>query len=135
MATPSVRPDSPPPPSLPPREPVSCPRCAAPCETSQEYCLECGFRLPAAPTGVIASLGGAWRRRLPWYPGDWIWLALALLPVAALGAAVAIFASRETPGQRTIVATTAPGPTAAALRAMAPAATAPTRTQPRRTVT
>jgi cell division septation protein DedD len=125
-----VRPGSPPPASLPPGESLTCPRCAAPCEASQEYCLECGLRLPAAPAGLVASLGGAWRRRLPWYPGDWIWLALALLAVAALGAAVAIFASRETPGRRTIVATTAPGPTAAARRTTAPAVTAPTRTQP-----
>ena len=66
------------------------------------------MRLPVAPSGVVASLGSAWRRRLRWYPGDWIWVALALFAIAALGAAVAILASPEEKTRRTLVATIAP---------------------------
>jgi hypothetical protein len=39
-------------------------------------------------------LASAWRRRLPWYPGDWIWPVLGLLIVAALAGAVAILAQK-----------------------------------------
>jgi hypothetical protein len=59
-----------------------CPRCETPFVEGQEYCLECGAPLPAG-TGVVAVLGSAWRRRLGWYPGDWIWPALLALAVAA----------------------------------------------------
>jgi len=86
-----------------------CPRCRQPIEPGQEYCLECGARLPGPPTGVVAALGAAWRRRLRWYPGDWIWAALALLFIAALGALVAITASGGNSQETTIVATTSPG--------------------------
>jgi hypothetical protein len=72
-----------------------CPRCAAPYADGQEYCLECGGRLPAAP-GLTTRLGNRWRRRLGWYPGDWIWPALLALAVA-VGAGVlsAIFLADE----------------------------------------
>ena len=49
-----------------------CPRCETPYNPGQEYCLECGSRLPARG-GMAARLGTVWRRRLGWYPGDWIW--------------------------------------------------------------
>ncbi len=87
----------------------ACPRCGEPLAPQQEYCLECGLRLPGPPTGAVAALGSAWKRRLRWYPGDWIWVALALLAVAAAGAAVAVAASRENSNAAPIVATTAPG--------------------------
>jgi hypothetical protein len=93
------------------------------------------LRLPVAPTGVVASLGSAWRRRLRWYPGDWIWVALALLAIAALGAGLAILASREENARQTLVATIAPAAAAspaqrtrsrgAPRRRQEPAATAP----------
>jgi hypothetical protein len=87
----------------------ACPRCGAPAAASQEYCLECGLRLPAA-RGVVPTLGRAWQRRLPWYPGDWIWPALLGLVIAALGAAGAIASSDDDGDRRseTIVATTSP---------------------------
>ena len=88
-----------------------CPRCGAPYEPHQEYCLDCGLRLPAEATGVVAALGGAWRRRLRWYPGDWMWVVLGLLGIAALGAGLAVLASRGGPAPETIVATTSPGVT------------------------
>jgi hypothetical protein len=72
-----------------------CPRCSAPYAGGQEYCLECGERLPAAP-GLTTRLGNRWRRRLGWYPGDWIWPALlALLVAVAAGLLSAIFLADE----------------------------------------
>ena len=32
--------------------------------------------------GTVASLRRGWVRRVGWYPGDWVWLALAALVVA-----------------------------------------------------
>jgi cell division septation protein DedD len=93
-----------------PRAADACPRCGAAYEPDQEYCVECGLRLPR-PTGSVAALGAAWRRRLGWYPGDWIWLAVALLLVAAAGATAAILATRPEPRETTFVATTTLGVT------------------------
>jgi hypothetical protein len=62
-----------------------CPRCDTPVAQGQEYCLECGAPLPVE-AGLVAALGSAWRRRLGWYPGDWIWPALLALAVAAVAA-------------------------------------------------
>src|SRR5512133_2506613 len=87
---PDEQPAPPPPPSA---EGGECPRCGTPYEPFQEYCLECGLRLPVSH-GFIPVLASAWRRRLPWYPGDWIWPVLGLLIVAALAGAVAILAQK-----------------------------------------
>ena len=101
-----------------------CPRCGTPYADRQEYCLECGQRLPAS-AGLVARLGTAWRKRLGWYPGDWIWPALlALLVAVAAGVASAIWlADDSSSANDTVVATsdtvssrrdtsTAPEPTA-----------------------
>jgi hypothetical protein len=66
-----------------------CPRCDAERAREQEYCVECGSRLPAL-TGAIPALRRGWLRRLGWYPGDWIWVSVLTLVVAIAGAAVAI---------------------------------------------
>src|ERR671936_2935599 len=97
-----------------------CPRCGTPYEQSQEYCLECGSRLPAAG-GLLPRLGSAWRRRLGWYPGDWIWpTLLALVIAAAAGAASAIWlAARSSANDQTLVAT-APTATSVQTTASAP---------------
>ena len=73
----------------------------------QEYCLECGSRLPASG-GLIVRLGTGWRRRLGWYPGDWIWPTLAALVIAAAaGAASAIWLTdRSSANDQTLVETT-----------------------------
>jgi hypothetical protein len=71
-----------------------CPRCGTPYEPVQEYCLECGLRLPATH-GLIPILATAWRRRVPWYPGDWVWPVLAALVIAALAAGIAILATND----------------------------------------
>jgi hypothetical protein len=96
----------------------SCGSCGASLDTAQEYCLECGARVQR-PSGAIHALGSAWRRRLPWYPGDWIWPSLGAAVLAALGATGAILATTGSHGRgiETIVATTSIPP--------APATTAP----------
>jgi hypothetical protein len=104
-----------------------CPTCSAETEPGQEYCLECGARVPMAPRGLAANIGRAWRRRLRWYPGDWLPVVLALLVIAALATAAAVYAGGEedeaAPG-RTIVATAPPDVTATETAA------APTETEP-----
>jgi hypothetical protein len=107
----------------PPREPETatqprCPRCGTPHEPNQEYCLECGLRLPGQVTGVVPRLGLAWRRRLGWYPGDWVWPSLLALVIAALaGIGAAAFVSHDKSGTpyvtrtspaETVIPTTAP---------------------------
>lgn len=93
MGVPPEPPDElPGPPPPPDAEGGECPRCGTPYEPFQEYCLECGLRLPVQ-RGIIPVLATAWRRRVPWYPGDWIWPVLGLLIIAALAAAVGILAT------------------------------------------
>lgn len=90
-----------------PAAPGTCPRCDAPTDPDQAYCVDCGLRLPAA-TGAIPTLRRAWLRGFGWYPGDWVWAALLALVVAALGAAGAVvLAGREHGGGTTFAATTA----------------------------
>jgi hypothetical protein len=114
-----------------------CPRCETPYSPGQEYCLECGSRLPAR-SGLVARLGSGWRRRVGWYPGDWIWPALlALLIAAGAGAASALWlADRSSANDQTVVATspgasslqqtqTAPEPTTAPTTATTATAPAP----------
>ena len=129
-----------------PAQERACPRCGAPAQPLQEYCLECGLRLPG-PEGVVAVLALGWRRRFRWYPGDWIWPTLLALAVAASSAAVLIVIRADEPpaAPRTIVATTEqPATTAVTTRAAPPEAqlpttpgtgraTAPGRTTPRQT--
>jgi zinc-ribbon domain len=113
-----------------PEQEERCPRCGTPYSPSQEYCLECGARLPTR-SGLVARLGGAWRRKLGWYPGDWIWPSLlALLIAAAAGAASALWLTdRSSANDQTVVATT---PGASSLQqtqtAPEPTTTAPTTT-------
>jgi len=69
-----------------------CPRCGAPHDPLQEYCLECGLRLVALPqqryTRTIV-----WSRESP----VWLWIALAALLLVALaaGGIVALAASDD----------------------------------------
>jgi hypothetical protein len=122
------------PPAAPPRRAVEggdCPRCGTPYAPGQEYCLECGLRLPIAG-GVVAVLRRVWRRRIPWYPGDWIWPVLLGLVIAALGAAAAIhFSPASKSSSSTVVATGPAGSTAPTTTAPEqPTTTAPTGTAP-----
>jgi hypothetical protein len=112
-----------------------CPRCGTATEPLQEYCLECGLRLRTP--GLVPALAQGWRRRLPWYPGDWIWPSLAALVVATLAASAAIVWTRdaESAASETLVGDTTPLPTTTAplepTTAQAP--TVPTTTTPTRT--
>jgi hypothetical protein len=88
-----VEPPPPPPPGAapppPPAEPGRCPNCGAPHDVYQEYCLECGRRLPGAFVG--GRYAEIWRRDSP----VWLWAALAALLLVALisGAVVALAAT------------------------------------------
>ena len=113
MALPPSPPEDPTtPPEAEPEVEVAdeCPRCGTPYEPGQEYCLECGLRLPVQ-RGIVAVLSGFWRRRMPWYPGDWIWPVLVSLVIATGGAAAAIEYSTGQKPTRTVVATQPVHPT------------------------
>ena len=90
-------------PARPPGEPV-CPRCGAPHEPGQEYCLECGYRLQPA-SGLLGRLAGAWQRRFGWYPGDWVWPVLLGFVIAVAGATAAIVLADAGAENKPIVAT------------------------------
>ena len=110
MSLPPEPPDEqPPPPPAVEAEGGECPRCGTPYEPFQEYCLECGLRLPVSG-GLIPVLSTAWRRRVPWYPGDWIWPVLGALIVAALAAAIAILATTNNDSGTKTTAGTGPVP-------------------------
>jgi hypothetical protein len=78
---------------IPPAEPRDyCPRCGVAYEPLQEYCLECGERLPTN-RGVVGVLASRWQRRFSWYPGDWIWPVALLFVLAVLATAGVLLAS------------------------------------------
>ena len=110
-----------------------CPRCGTPYGDGQEYCLECGQRLPAA-TRAVAFLGSVWRRKLGWYPGDWIWpTLLALLVAVGAGVVSAIWlADRSSSANETVVATS---PGASSVNETTTTAPEPTITEPTVTAT
>ncbi len=87
----------------------TCPRCGAPRETDQAYCLECGLNLPTV-TGGTAALRRGWVRTIGWYPGDWFWLSLVALLVAAGGAAAAIRLDRSHRATAAVSTYVAPAP-------------------------
>ena len=114
-----VEPPPPPPPPEavpppPPPEPGRCPNCGAPHDVYQEYCLECGRRLPGAFVG--GRYAEVWRRDSP----IWLWAALAALLLVALvaGAVVALAATDDgkssEPGASIPVVSTAPSTTSTA---------------------
>jgi hypothetical protein len=103
-----------------------CPRCGTPYAEAQEYCLECGARLPGH-SGPVARLGSAWRKRFSWYPGDWIWPALLALVIAAVaGTASALWlADRSDASGSTLVETS---PAASSVQQTTETAPEPTTT-------
>jgi hypothetical protein len=82
-----------------------CPRCGAPHDPLQEYCLECGLRLVPLP-GATLTRETVWTRESP----IWLWLALAALLAVALaaGAIVALAATDDDDEAATSVPTTGP---------------------------
>src|SRR5260370_25535032 len=112
-----------------------CRRRGVACEPLQEYCLECGARLPVN-RGVVGVLASAWQRRLGWYPGDWIWpvVFFLVLTVLATAAAVAANSAREK-AEPTLVATkplvtVGPGATEGSLPLTTVTSTLPTAPPP-----
>jgi hypothetical protein len=114
-------------------QPGACPRCGAPYTAGQQYCLECGQRLPTT-VGWTARFQG---RR--WYPGDWIWPVLVFLLLAGLGALIAILATRDTTSGTDVAFSPPPttgggqistSPAPPTTTAPPPATTAPPRTTP-----
>jgi hypothetical protein len=108
-----------------------CPRCGAHVEPGQEYCLECGLRLPGG--GLAAAVGSTWQRRLGGRkPPDWLWPVVAGLLLAAVMTGIAIWISRgsdepgaffEATGPNTVAAPPTTAPTE-------PTTTAPPTTEP-----
>jgi len=91
----------------------TCPRCETARAADQQYCLNCGLRLPRAG-GALASFRHGWVRWFGWYPGDWVFPVLAALLIAAAGAAGAAELTRRGSGDgRTLSATTPPSAAAA----------------------
>jgi hypothetical protein len=81
-----------------------CPRCGAPHDPYQEYCLECGYRLPSRYYSV--------RRREVWSaesPLGLVAALIALLLVALAGAAAAIALSGDDESPRVVTTTQAAG--------------------------
>jgi hypothetical protein len=102
-----------------------CPRCDAARKRDQEYCLECGMRLPPL-TGAIPALRRRWLRRLGWYPGDWIWVSALTLVVAIAGAAVAIALGDNSSPTPVSTEVAPPPPSVATTTASLPPAPEPT---------
>jgi hypothetical protein len=119
-----------------PEQEERCPRCGTPYSATQEYCLECGSRLPTRG-GVVAWLGAGWHKRLGWYPGDWIWpTLLALIVAAAAGAASALWlADRSSANDQTVVATSPAASSLQQTQAAPEPTTAPTTTATTATAT
>jgi hypothetical protein len=69
----------------------TCPRCGARVEPGQEYCLECGLRLPGG--GLGGAVGSTWQRRVGRAVPTSIWLVLGVLLVAAAMTGLAILIS------------------------------------------
>ena len=120
-----------------------CPRCSGTVEPLQEYCLECGLRLPPQRPYAVERAAGELDRRHGWGPG-WLVPALLGLVVAILGTATAIAISGSadeetapstatggsltvTDLQETLTAPEPPAATAPAARAARPATPAPPR--------
>ena len=83
-----------------------CPRCGVAYEPLQEYCLECGARLPTN-RGVVGVLAAGWQRRLAWYPGDWIWPVGLFFVLTVVATAAVLFAdSRRDHAAKPAIATT-----------------------------
>ena len=117
------------------REPAGglCPRCGAAYQHGQEYCLECGLRLPAVAAAAPGAVAAPESAEPPFPPG-WLWVVLIFFVIAALGAAAAIAFSRQDNGNGQTFAATdlpPPAPTTQTVRATTGTqTTAPTQTRP-----
>lgn len=115
----------------PPPEALECGACGAAIRPGQEYCVECGARI-AHRRGPLARARHRWERQGRRYPGDWLWLSLLALGVAAGGATAAIaLTGNDARAGETIVATDRPTQATTAVTSdVAPTATAELPTSP-----
>ena len=91
----------------PPRYgPPVCPNCGAEHEPDQEYCLECGRRLPG-PSGGVVRRTELWSRESP----AWLWATLIALLLVALVAGAVALAARDDDDQQGGGPTVVPNPT------------------------
>jgi cell division septation protein DedD len=109
------------------QQPGTCPRCGTPFAPGQEYCLECGLRLPGR-TGLFSGVAASWARR-GWYPGDWVWPVLVFLILAGLGALAAIVLSSGSSADTINAVPSSSGSTPGVTQPSTPAPTVPTVTQ------
>jgi hypothetical protein len=112
---------------------AECPRCGAGYEPMQEYCIECGLRLPL-DRGIFPTVGRAWRLQVSRYPGGWLWVVLVLLALTAFATVAAILASGEGESAVRTIAATEPTPTVQPTQtgtAFAPTTAPPTTTPTR----
>ena len=109
-----------------------CPRCREPFDAEQEYCLECGLRLPWE-SAVFTKLTARTAARTRFLPKDWIWPAALALVVAVAGAAFAIvFVRGDSSGTDAFaVATGGVRPAAPVVQTTVPATPKKTRTKPK----
>ena len=82
-----------------------CPRCEAPARAGQEYCLDCGTRLPRATAGPIERASASVAGRHEW-AGAWLVPALLGLVIAVLGTGAAIAISGDGEEERAIATAT-----------------------------
>jgi hypothetical protein len=110
---------------------LECPRCGTPHAPDQEYCLECGLRLPVEAVGFVPRLSRAWQRRFGWYPGDWVWPSLLALVLAALaGIGAAAFVAHDQHRASYVTATSPFGPVTSTFGAPPESTTVSTGTTP-----
>ncbi|MCP9487367.1 MAG: hypothetical protein MSC30_16080 [Gaiellaceae bacterium MAG52_C11] len=83
-----------------------CPRCSAGSAPGQEYCLECGLRLPEGRSGTIERASTGLSARQPWAAG-WFLPTVFGLAIAILGTGAAIAISSD--GEATEAVPTATG--------------------------
>jgi hypothetical protein len=102
----------------------------------QEYCIECGLRLPL-DSGIVPTVGRAWRLEVSRYPGGWLWVVVVLLALTVFATVASIVASDDSASAvRTIVATeSAPSTTAQLTKTSPPPSVTTTRPPPTRTAT
>jgi hypothetical protein len=88
----------------------TCPRCGAPYEADQEYCLDCGSRLPP-PAAFAPNIASFWRRRSGGPRRPWVGPVLVGLLIAAAMTGIAILIARGTDSEagNILIATGATG--------------------------
>lgn len=102
-----------------------CPRCGADYAAFQDYCLECGLRLPH-----VQEPRPAVGQRLTGYSGAWVWPVLVTALVAALAAATVVVGREIDDDEPTPILVGDDTPVGMPTVPTAPTETAPTETTP-----